>query len=370
MDQYKTLQKLNPELAQKLHLIIKEETSSVPVSMVASAIKEVDKKQVASSPAVAAPSQSGASNRLVETSAAPVTNDPPSQPNSASSSTSIPATKNDSPSSGVATPPAKGDAPSNTGLVANSTDKAAAGPLTSIYRVGVGDVLDIRLTNSTTNRSTLYTVIDGGTIEYPLAGGPVAVAGKTTEEIDAHLTEELKRRAVQENSEVVVSVRVYASHNVIVSGLVNNPGTRVLRREAVPLYVLLAEAQPRIEAGRVIIMGETGQSPIMDLTDPAAMSTLVRPGDVINVLPRLPQYYYIGGRIHMPGQKAFQPGITLLQAILAAGGLERSSENNVVISREGADGRLSMTRYSLKDIRSGKLQDPRIQPGDRIEVGK
>jgi protein involved in polysaccharide export with SLBB domain len=40
-----------------------------------------------------------------------------------------------------------------------------ARPLSEIYRVGVGDVLDIRLLNSASNKSTLFTVVESGVID-------------------------------------------------------------------------------------------------------------------------------------------------------------------------------------------------------------
>jgi protein involved in polysaccharide export with SLBB domain len=264
--------------------------------------------------------------------------------------------------------------PSSEGAKKNASPKAEAStkaedvPPTGLYRVGVGDVLDIRLLNSASNRSTLYTVMEGGIIEYPLVGGPLPVGGLTPSEIEARVAAELKRRSVNESAQVLVSVRDYVSHSVIVSGLVNNPGIRILHREALPLYVLLAEAQPRPDAGRALIM-RSGDQIAIDLTDPSAISALVYPGDVITVLARLPQFYYIGGKVYTPGQKSFQPGITLIQAILAAGGLLRSGENIVTISREGADGRLTTTKFALKEIRSGKVPDPRVNSGDRIVVG-
>ena len=238
--------------------------------------------------------------------------------------------------------------------------------LTEIYKIGIGDVLDIRLLNSPANRSTLYSVMDGGLIDFPIAGGPIPVAGFTTREIQARITSELKRLAVEERTQVVVAVRQYASHTVIIAGLVGSPGTKILRREAVPLYVLLAEVQPRLDAGRVAIMREGAPTQVLDLSDSAALNFIIRPGDVINLTARPQEFYYIAGSISYPGQKAFQPGITLVQAILAAGGLAR---NNVVeLSREGPDGRLATTKIKVKEIKAGKIQDPRLQPGDRIEV--
>jgi len=257
------------------------------------------------------------------------------------------------------TTPVAGDSPT-------ATEDTAA--LTGIYKVGVGDVLDIRVLNSSTTRSTLYTVIDGGLIDLAIAGGPLTVAGLTTDVIQSLIAAELKRRAIEEGARVSVGVRQYGSHSVIITGMVNNPGTKFLRREAVPLYVLMAEAQARLDVGRIAIIRPGSAVLTMDLSDPAALNFLIRPGDMISVTARPQEFYYMAGRINHPGQKVFQSGITLLQAILAAGGLTRQNENLIDVSREGGDGRLTTTRFKLKEIKAGKIQDPKLQPGDRIEV--
>ncbi|HEX6283833.1 MAG TPA: polysaccharide biosynthesis/export family protein [Pyrinomonadaceae bacterium] len=250
-----------------------------------------------------------------------------------------------------------------------STAKPAEPLLTEIYRVGVGDVLDIRLLNSPTNRSTLFTVMPGGAIDLPMAGGAIKVAGLTTDEIQARIAAELKRRAVEEKAQVSVGVRQYVSHAVMVTGVVVQPGTRYLRREAVPLYVVLAESQLRNDAGLVRIMRAGSDGETLELSDPRTLNVTVQPGDVITVSHKPQEFYYIGGRINYPGQKLFQPGITLLQAILAAGGTTRQ-ENRVEISRAGTGGRLATIRYRLREIKAGTVEDPKLQPGDRIEISK
>ena len=253
--------------------------------------------------------------------------------------------------------------PSGPTSIPTPTEKTS---LTEIYRVGVGDVLDIRLLNSNSNRSTLFTVMPGGFIEVPVAGGAMAVAGLTLDEIQSRISGELRRRAVEKNSAVSVGIRQYVSHSVMVTGLVGNPGIRFLRRESVPLYVVLAEAQLRNDAGRVSILRGTSTQ-MLDLSDPATLNVIVQPGDVITLAGRPQEFYYIGGRINYSGQRPFQAGITLLQAILAAGGT-RANENKAEISREGANGRLVTTKFSIKAIKAGTVEDPKLQAGDRIEI--
>jgi protein involved in polysaccharide export with SLBB domain len=262
-----------------------------------------------------------------------------------------------------------GSIPVRPALNDSAAAKSAEPVLSEIYRIGIGDVLDIRLINSPNNRSTLFTVMPGGAIDMPVVGGAMKVAGLTPEEIRARLAAELKRRAVEENAQVSVGVRQYVSHSVIVTGLVVNPGTRFLRREAVPLYVVLAESQLRNDAGRVLLMRDGSTMQVFDLSEPQTLNATVQSGDVVTVSNKPQEFYYIGGRINSPGQKTFQAGITLLQALLAAGGTTRQ-ENRVEIARAGADGRLTTVHYRIKEIKAGAVEDPKLQPGDRIEISR
>lgn len=239
---------------------------------------------------------------------------------------------------------------------------------TNVYRVGVGDVLDIQLLNSPTRESTLYTVLAGGMLEYPLAGDALQVAGATTEEIGEQLVSKIK---LYDNPQVAISVREYASHNVIITGLVHDPGTKALRREAVPLFVVLAEAQPRADAARAVIMRTGSPVQTIDISDTTATSALVYPNDVIRLVgapPPVPLFFYVGGQIASPGQKDFHPGMTLTQALYASGGVTRSAGSKAKVMRQGADGRLVTTEYNLKKIEQGKDPDPLLEAGDRIEI--
>jgi protein involved in polysaccharide export with SLBB domain len=273
--------------------------------------------------------------------------------------------------------PAKNSSPAAaTGASTNpskpATATAPAVPLTSIYRIGVGDVLDIRLLNAPDPRqSTLYTVLAGGALDYPLLRDPVTAAGMTAEELSAQLIADLRHRGVFERPQLRVSVREYVSHAVLVSGLAGDPGTKILRREAIPLYVVVAESQPKPEAGRAIIISHTtGKTTSVDLNDAVAMTTLVQPGDVVNLTVRPPEFFYIGGEIASPGQKDFHVGMTLTQALLASGGVTRFAGDKVKVSRAGDDGRLVSTEYNLSQIEGGVVPDPTLKPGDRIEVSR
>jgi protein involved in polysaccharide export with SLBB domain len=240
--------------------------------------------------------------------------------------------------------------------------------LTKVYRVGPGDVLDVRINEAQPQQSTLFTVTPAGLLEHPLLAEPLNVSTLTTEQIQTRIENDLKKRAVIEEPTVTVGVRDYASHSVLVSGLVKDSGTKFLRREAIPLYVVVADAQPLPEAAKVTVMrNELNQIFEIELTNVAQMDLLVRPGDVVNLQPNETQFIYIGGEVKDPGEKIFRRGLKLTQAIISAGGV--TSKSKVAeIGRDDGRGFLVKTRYKLKDIQTGKTKDPLVNAGDRIMI--
>lgn len=296
----------------------------------------------------AAQQREGSSSASQKEAAKPETKQPETQVAANSAPASAPAspTSNSSPSTG---------------------ESEATENLTSIYRVGVGDVLDVRLTDAMTNASSLFTIAPSGLLEHPNLPDPLPVAGLTVEDIAAALRADLKRRALND-TKVWVGVRDYGSHAVLVSGLVKEPGTKILRREAIPLYVVIADAQPLPEAARLNLMrNRTNEFFSIDLTEPKEMNRLVLPGDVITVQPNVIQFFYVSGEVKSPGEKTFRRGLTLTQALMVAGGVT-AKPREAKIAREDSSGFLVVTSYKLKEIESGKLRDPLIQAGDRITI--
>jgi polysaccharide export outer membrane protein len=240
--------------------------------------------------------------------------------------------------------------------------------LTRIYRIGPNDVLDVRLVvDSASPQSTLFTVTSTGLLEHPLLTEPLQVSGLTVEEVTARIENDLKRRAL-DNTKVTVGVRDYASHTILVSGLVKDAGTKILRREAIPLYVVVADAQPLPEAAKVsVVRTDANQTFEIDLAQVSEMNMLVRPGDVVTLLANVTQFLYVGGEVKFPGEKTYRRGLTLTQALIAAGGLtEKAKEAR--LARDDGRGFLVVTKFKLKEIESGKVPDPLVKPGDRITV--
>jgi protein involved in polysaccharide export with SLBB domain len=236
------------------------------------------------------------------------------------------------------------------------------------YRVAANDVLQIKLKN-TAARSDYYTVRADGTIDFPLAGENVRVAGNTVDEIRAMLAGAIK---LFPDPKLEVTVRDYASHKVTVSGSVGNPGEKSLRREAVPLYVIKAEAmiEPESRSVRVTKPGQTSADSY-DLADSKTDNVIVYPGSRIEFVggrsASADTKYFITGKRVAAGEKHLSDGLTLMQAATAANPSGAEMKKAVVRRRNGS-GILSNLEFDLRSVKSGKIADPVLIAGDIIEI--
>lgn len=257
--------------------------------------------------------------------------------------------------------------------IVRRANKAALSP-TEVYKIGVGDVLLISMQNVPNQTAKYYTVLENGTIDYPLAGELLPVLDLTTDEVEQNLREKIK---LYENSEFTVKVREHTSHKISVFGLVEIPGDKFLQREAIPLYIVRAEAIVKPQAKQVIVKRKNSTTEEFDLRISKNSDIMIFPGDIVEFvdnekpasnLATARGFYFIGGEIKEGGQMEFHNSITLSQAILASGGLKNSDAKKIVIRRKNNKGFLESENYNLKEIKKGKIADPLLQAGDTIEI--
>lgn len=255
--------------------------------------------------------------------------------------------------------------------VASKAAKRSPAP-TETYVIGNGDVLFVSLQNSP-QASTYYTVLNDGTIDYPLAGEMVPVAGLTTEEAEELLVSKIK---LYDSPQVSVRVREYNSHRVTVLGLVENAGERSIQREAVPLFVIRADAVVQSKADAVSIKRSGGSVERFELKDRDWENVLVFPGDIIEFTSSAAavtgdagnRFVFLSGEVATVGKLAFNDGLTLSQALVVAGG-PRKGAKKAKIRRKNAAGMLESTEFNLRAINDGKAPDPVLLAGDIIEIG-
>lgn len=77
-----------------------------------------------------------------------------------------------------------------------------------------------------------------------------------------------------------------------------------------------------------------------------------------------PVFITVGGAVRGSGRIPYTPDMTLMTAISAAGGFnDFANERKVRLRRGGAE-----TMFNAREIRKNPSQDPKLQPGDQLEV--
>ncbi len=155
-------------------------------------------------------------------------------------------------------------------------------------------------------------------------------------------------RPLRQDDTVNVSVRAGAANPIDVSDVIDSYGNITLPHvgEFRVGQLTTSEAEKAIRA--VYISNGFFTSP-----------------DVTVVCPNMiqPTEYFITGAVASRRSFPFRDGITLRQAIVAAGDVTDFAGNSVKLSRNGVT-----EKYDLRAIKSGKAKDPLLMPGDMIEV--
>ena len=138
----------------------------------------------------------------------------------------------------------------------------------------------------------------------------------------------------------------------------------------VPLFALKVESEVRREAVVVsITRAGTGKIESYDLKESKADNVLIYPGDSVYFAAEQTAakiaYYYISGEVTSSGRCELTGGLRLAKAISMAGA--KTEAKKVVIKRPGENG-VTVLEYDIRAVKSGKIADPILTPGDIIEV--
>jgi polysaccharide export outer membrane protein len=189
------------------------------------------------------------------------------------------------------TPPAQTPAaPKSTPAAPAAAPAAAARAIADPrdYKIGPEDILDINVWKNADLSRERVPVRPDGKISHPLIND-IDVAGLTTNQVKAQLTERLSKYI--ENPEVSVVVREIHSPKVSVSGNVRMPGYFELKTPDVTVLDMIAKAQGLNEfadKGNIKIV-RRGQNGAIEFKYNDAVNGrnganfIVQPGDVIVV---------------------------------------------------------------------------------------
>ena len=253
------------------------------------------------------------------------------------------------------------------------------------YRIGVGDVLDIRIYNRPQLSREAVRVEGSGMIRMPLIETEIQAACLT----EGELAKEISTRYAKyyKNLQVDVFIKEYHSRQVAIIGAVNDQSRFELQRRVRLLEILTYAKGPSPRAGQTInIVHSTAASPCKkdDPTDANAAFTsyklsevlqgdpksnpYLEPGDIVT-LPEADQVYVVGN-VFMPLTIALKEPITLTRAIAMAGGLKQdTSKDKIRVLRQepGTTIRKEII-VDLSAIEKKRSEDLALLPNDIIDV--
>jgi polysaccharide biosynthesis/export protein len=263
------------------------------------------------------------------------------------------------------------------GLAAAPSNAARADPSALEYRVGPGDVLDVRVAGHP-EHARLPTVQTTGVI-FVTPLGTVKVAGLTTGEIGVKLTELWSARDPGRPT-VRVTVKDYQSQFVWVAGEVSRPGRKSLRGRTRLVDALVEAGGFTVRASREVVVERkegtfddgttvrrlrfTGTTPtpqeILDL------ETLLHPRDVITAQDS--RLVTVSGAVARPGRYALKRG-TLTEALTAAGGVTKFAGKRVTVKGVDPETRTArVMEVDLEEVEQGRHPDPVLFFGDEVVV--
>ena len=254
------------------------------------------------------------------------------------------------------------------------------------YRIGAGDVLDIRIYNRPQLSREAVRVEGSGMIRMPLIETEIQASCLT----EGELAKEISTRYARyyKNLQVDVFIKEYHSRQVAVIGAVNEQSRFELQRRVRLLELLTYAKGPSAKAGQTInIVHSITSSPCAKQTDETDASTAfstyklsdvlqgdpksnpyLEAGDIVTV-PEADQVYVVGN-VFMPLTISLKEPITLTRAIAMAGGLKqdtRKDKNRILRQEPGTTIRKEIT-VDLYAIEKKRSEDLALAPNDIIDV--
>jgi polysaccharide biosynthesis/export protein len=253
------------------------------------------------------------------------------------------------------------------------------------YRIGPGDVLDIRIYNRPQLSRDAVRVEGSGMIRMPLIETEIRAVCLT----EGELAKEISTRYARyyKNLQVDVFIKEYHSRQVAIIGAVNEQSRFELQRRVRLLELLTYAKGPSAKAGQTInIVHSTDSSPCKqtDENDESTAFSSYKLSDVLQGDPKSNPYLeagdivtlpeadqvYVVGNVFMPLTIALKEPITLTRAIAMAGGLRQDTRKDkirVLRQEPGTTIRKEIV-VDLYAIEKKSSEDLALAPNDIIDV--
>jgi polysaccharide biosynthesis/export protein len=252
------------------------------------------------------------------------------------------------------------------------------------YRIGPGDILDIRIFNRPQLSREAVRVDMRGMIRMPLIDDEVRAACLTESTLaQAIATAYLK---YQRHPHVDVFIKEYNSKPVAALGAVAKPGQFQLQRRVRLLELLSLAGGPTEHAGARILVAHSNEISSCDaetyepvtgfsfynlndtIKGDEKSNPYLRPGDIITV-PEAEQVFVVGN-VFKPSSIPLKEPVSVSQAIAMAGGMLPDSKHERVRIFRQTPGSPTKTEMlvDLKAIEKRQAEDITLRANDVVEV--
>jgi len=252
------------------------------------------------------------------------------------------------------------------------------------YRIGPGDILDIRILNRPNLSRESVRVEGNGMIRMPLIETEIQAACQT----EGELAKEIGSRYLKfyRNPQVDVFIKGYHSRQVAIIGAVNDQSRFEMQRRVRLLELLTYAKGPTIRAGQTINVVHSPQAWACDKSNADEVSPFssyklsetllgkpsanpyLEPGDIVT-LPEADQAYVVGN-VFTPLTIPLKEPITLSRAIAMAGGVKQDTKKDKIRLLRQEPGSTTKTEMivNLSAIEKKRAEDIALMPNDIIEV--
>ena len=254
----------------------------------------------------------------------------------------------------------------------------------SLYRIGPGDVLEIRVFNKPQLSRDAVRVDNRGLVRMPMIDSEIQAGCRT----EAQLATELGMFYLkyQRHPHVDVFVKEYSSKPVAVMGAVGKPGQFQLQRRVRLLELISLAGGPTDRAGQQVLVAhstelgtcQANSTPSVNDFDAYDLTSTIRgedssnpyvqSGDIITV-PEAQQVFVVGN-VFKPSSISLKEKVTVSQAIAIAGGtMSDAKRNRVRILRQVGGGNTKTELIvDLEAISKLKADDIELLANDIVEV--
>jgi polysaccharide export outer membrane protein len=238
------------------------------------------------------------------------------------------------------------------------------------YVIGDGDVLDVSVWG-VKELSFSSVVRPDGKITVPCLGEVVAT-GKTPHRLQVLLEEGL--RTLVKNPIVTVAVRQITNNQVHIFGGGVPSGVFDLSRRTTLLQLLCQISNFQdADLTRAYVLRNGQKVKIgfdkLFLKGDAAEDVVLESGDVIFIPVAEEKNVYVLGAVNAPRFILYREGLTVMEAILEAGGFSKFAKPNDTIILRDVGGRKKTIEVRMKDLTGGDLsQNIKLNVGDYIIV--